>query len=95
MSEKDLLEKLDELIFWTKLSAMPSIRNAIIDNLRSEIDILVYEFSDGKRSTREVSNIITRGGRKITHVTVANMWKKWAILNLVIPAQRKGRYSHH
>ena len=92
MSENALLQKLDELIFWIKLSAMPSIRKAVVDNLRTDIDKLVYQLSDGNRSTREIANIIRRGGRSITHVTVMNMWRKWAILNLVMPTQRRGRY---
>ena len=93
MSERDtLLERLDELIFWTRLSAMPSIRKAVVDNLRTDIDKLVYQLSDGNRSSREIANTIRRGGRSVTHVTVTNMWRKWAILNLVMPAQRRGRY---
>jgi len=92
LSEEALIERLDELIFWTKLSAMPTIRKTIVDNLRSDIDKLVYHFSDGNRSTREITSIITRGGRRVTHVTVSNMWRKWAILNLVMPARRRGRY---
>lgn len=92
MSDKELLEKLDELIFWTKLSAMPNIRKVIVDNLRSDIDKLVYQLSDENRSTREIADIITRGGRNISHVTVMNMWKKWAILDMVMPSGRRGRY---
>ena len=92
MSERDLLERLDELVFWTRLSAMPSIRKTVVDNLRTDIDKLVYQLSDGNRSTREIANTIKRGGRRITHVTVANMWRKWAILDLVMPTQRRGRY---
>ena len=92
MSENALLQKLDELIFWTKLSAMPSIRKAVVDNLRTDIDKLVYQLSDGNRSTREIANTIRRGGRSVTHVTVTNMWRKWAILNMVMPTQRRGRY---
>ena len=92
MSERDLLERLDELIFWTRLSAMPSIRKTVVDNLRTDIDKLVYQLSDGNRSTREIANTIRQGGRSITHVTVANMWKKWVILDLVMPTRRRGRY---
>jgi len=94
LSEREaLLEKLDELIFWIKLSVMPTIRKTIVDHLRSDIDKLVYELSDGNRSTREIASMVSRVGRDISHVTVANMWKKWAILNLVMPAQRRGRYE--
>lgn len=93
MSDKTLLEKFDELIFWIKLSVMPTIRKVIVDNLRSDVDKLVYHLSDGKRSTRDIAGIITRGGRSITHVTIRNMWKKWAILYMVMPTKRKGRYK--
>jgi len=90
---KSLSEKLEELIFWTKFSAFPTFRALLIDNLRDDVDKLVYELSDGERSTRDIAHTISREGRRITHVTIANMWKKWAILNLVIPAERKGRYK--
>lgn len=90
---QSLSEKLDELIFWTKFSALPTFRVLLMDNLREDVDKLVYELSDGERSTRDIARTISRDGRKITHATVANIWKKLAIQNLVIPAQRKGRYK--
>jgi len=37
--------------------------------------------------------MLTKGGRKLTHVTVANMWQRWNILNIVIPAERVGRFK--
>ena len=90
---ESLSEKLDELIFWTKFSALPTFRALLMDTLRENVDKLVYELSDGERSTRDIARTISREGRRITHVTVANMWKKWSIQNLVIPAQRKGRFK--
>jgi hypothetical protein len=94
MIENDrLYDKMDELLFWTRFSALPTFRAMIMDNLRTDIDKLVYELSDGKKSTRDISKIISKGGRKVTHATVANMWQRWNILNLVIPAQRIGRYK--
>ncbi len=59
--------------------------------LRDEIDKMVYELSDGKRSTRDIAQIVCSSGRKTSHVTVGNLWEKWSLLNLVIPANRKGR----
>lgn len=93
MNNDDLSEKLDELIFWTKFSALPTFRSLVIDTLRDDIDKLVYELSDGERSTRDIASTISNGGRSITHTTVANMWRKWLVLSLVIPAERKGRYK--
>jgi hypothetical protein len=93
LGEEAINDKLDELVFWTKFSALPTFRALLLDNLKEDIDKLVYELSDGEKSTREIANMLTRGGRRITHTTVANMWNKWLILNLVIPAKRKGRYK--
>lgn len=93
MSEADtMVRRLDELIFWTRFSALPRFRTLIMENLRTDSAKLVYELSDGERSTREIARIISSGGRRISHASVANMWQRWSILNLVIPAQRVGRY---
>lgn len=86
-----LSEKIDELIFWTKFSAMATFVPILTNALRDDIYKLVYELSDGKRSTREIAQIVCSTGRKTTHVTVGNMWERWTLLNLVIPAIRKGR----
>ena len=91
--EKTLSEKLDELIFWTRLSALPAFRALVVDSLREDVDKFVYELSDGERSTREIAQIVSRRGRRITHATVANMWRKWSLMNLVMPAGRRGRYK--
>lgn len=94
MSEKmSLSEKLDELIFWTKFTALPTFIALLKNTLRDDVDKLVYELSDGERSTREIAHILSRGGRRITHTTVANMWQKWSLMSLVMPARRRGRYQ--
>lgn len=93
MSYPEILsKKLDELIFWTRFSALRTFRALLMDNLRTDVDKLVYELSDGERSTREITAMISRGGRSISHVTVTNLWQRWSVLNLVMPAERRGRY---
>lgn len=93
MSEADILiRRLDELVFWTRFSALPTFRALIMDNLRTDTDKLVYELSNGERSTRDIASMISRGGRRVSHVSIARMWQRWSILNLVMPAQRVGRY---
>lgn len=93
MSEAESLsDKLDELIFWTRFSALPTFAALLKNALRDDVDKLVYELSDGERSTREIAHLISRGGRRVTHATVANMWQKWFLMNLVMPTRRRGRY---
>lgn len=88
-----LSEKIDELIFWTKFSAFPTFTVLLRDALRDDVDKLVYELSDGERSTREIADLISSNGRGITHTTVANLWQRWSLRNLIMPAKRLGRYK--
>jgi len=90
---EEVLKKLDELIFWTKFSAMSTFIPALRHALRDDIDKLVYELSDGEKTTRDIAEIVTKSGRKLGYVTVTNMWEKWQQQNLVIPADRKGRFK--
>lgn len=48
----------------------------------------VYELSDGLRSTRDIQALVG-----ISPPTVTGYWKKWALIGLAVPAQRKGRYK--
>lgn len=69
-------------------------RKNIIDVLRSELNteqlIEIYQYSNGERSTREVSAALMN---KCSHSTIARIWNKWALLGLVVPAKQKGRYK--
>ena len=91
---EDLLssERIDELIFWVRYPVWKTFLADLKTNLRDDVDKLVYELSDGKNSTRDIAQIVTKMGKKVRNVTVANMWQKWALVPLVIPARTAGRY---
>lgn len=67
-------------------------RKTIIDLLTAELNspqlLKLYELTDGEKPTREIASLLGN----VSHVTVANIWKKWAIIGIVVPAERKGRY---
>lgn len=91
---KEILCELTEIKNWTKIAGIPVLIRAINENLRDDEDKLVYELSDGNRSTREIVGELKKMGIKITHPTVANMWKRWAPSSLVIPSKHyKGRFK--
>ncbi len=85
-------EKIEELTFWIKFSVWTTFVKTLKATLTDDMDKLVYELSVDK-STREIAQIIANSGRKISHKTVANMWKKWAEVPIVMPAQKEGRYK--
>lgn len=66
MSEiTSLSEKIDELIFWTKFAAFPTFIALLRDALRDDVDKLVYDLSDGERTTRDIAELISSTGRRI------------------------------
>jgi hypothetical protein len=89
---EELNEKIDELTFWLKFSVWSVFLKTLRATLPNEIDRLVYELSDN-RSTREIAQILTKNGKRITHQTVANMWQRWAEVPIVMPAHKKGRFK--
>ncbi len=94
MSEEqsNLCEKIDELTFWMKFSIWTTFVKTLKATLPDNIDKLVYELSDD-RSTREIAQLVSSSGLKITHQTVANMWQRWAEVPIVMPANKKGRFK--
>jgi hypothetical protein len=90
---RKILDELREIKYWVKVSGLPVIRRAAHENLRDDESKLVYDLSDGHRSTREIAEELKKSGRVITHATVANMWKRWAAVSLVEPSERyQGRF---
>lgn len=69
-------------------------RKSIIEVLRTELNtdqlIEIYQYSNGERSTREISSALKN---KCAHSTIARIWNRWALLGLVVPAKQKGRYK--
>jgi len=90
---KRICDELREIRYWVKLSGLPVLRRVIQENLRDDESKLVYELSDGNRSTREIAEELKKIGRAITHGTVANMWRRWAASGIVEPSERyQGRF---
>lgn len=97
VEDTDLLRKiydeLREIKYWVKLSGLPVLRRAAQENLRDAESKLVYELSDGNRSTREIAEELKKIGKTITHATVANMWKRWIPAGIVEASERyQGRF---
>ena len=71
---KKISDELGEMKVWLKLAGLPNLQREISNNLRSDEDKIVYEFSDGKRSTRDIVTELKKTGKSITHTTVAHLF---------------------
>lgn len=91
MSE-ELSYKMDELNFWLKYSVWKTFVADLRVNLRDDTEKMIYVLSNGSRSTRDIAGIVSFNRKSITHVTVANLWQKWATIPIVIKTNKSGRY---
>lgn len=90
---RKICNELGEIKSWVKLSGLPVLRRTVQENLRDDESKLVYELSDGKRSTRKIAEELRKIGKAITHGTVANMWRRWAAAGIVEPSEQyQGRF---
>lgn len=86
-NQNKILEQLIELTKWGKFAA-GNFHEVLLQHLEDDRDKLIYELSDGNRTTREIAKIV-----KITHSTVAATWKRWYACGIVEEAERTGRYK--
>jgi len=95
MTDKEiaLVEKIEELTYWTKFSVWTTFMKILAATLSDDVDKVVYELSTGDRSTRDIAQIAMNNGMKMTHQTVKNMWQRWAAVPIVMPAGTQGRFK--
>ena len=90
---RGILDELREVKYWSKVAGLQTLRKVAQEYLRDDESKLVYELSDGQKSTREIVEELRKKGKTITHSTVANMWKRWVAVTLVEPSDRyQGRF---
>ena len=87
---KNIESKLDQLLKWTRFAAMQQLRSILVGNLTDDTSMLVYEYSNGERGTRDIAELV---GLK-SNATVANYWKRWSNIGIVDPSPKfRGRFQ--
>jgi len=87
---KEMKASLEELLKWTRFSGMQQLREILTQNLKTDIEMLIFEFSNGERGTREIARLSGMG----SNATIASYWKKWSKIGIVEPSTKfKGRYQ--
>jgi hypothetical protein len=87
---KNIEAKLDQILKWTRFAGMQQLQSILTSTLSNDTQLLIYEYSNGKRSTREIAKLT---GIK-SNQTISNYWQKWSSLGIVEPSQEyKGRFQ--
>jgi len=87
MSEEEtstVIGLLEEILKWVRLEGSQRAKSTLIDLLKTDIEKLIYENSDG-RTSREIAHAVGT-----SHVTVTNYWKKWASYGVVKERSSRG-----
>jgi hypothetical protein len=90
MADDKLTSMFEEFLLLYKVTNRKSIIEILKSELKTDQLLEIYQLTDGKRSTRELASMLKN---KCSHATVANLWNKWALIGLVVPAEQKGRYK--
>ncbi|TKJ30765.1 MAG: hypothetical protein CEE40_03645 [Chloroflexi bacterium B3_Chlor] len=85
--ERTVVELLTELLAWTKLEARPRAAARLADILDSDEKKLAYQYSDGRRVVREISQLTG-----VDKNTISTWCREWDGLGIMEQAKtRKGR----
>jgi predicted transcriptional regulator len=79
-----MIQLLEEILKWTRLEGVQRAKITLAELLKTDVEKLVYEYSDG-RTSREIAEIVG-----ISHATVVNYWKKWARSGIVKEVGARG-----
>ena len=91
---EEIVKLLKEQTKYLRFMAIPKIIEAIEQNIVTDEQKGVFKLTNGIKSTRDISNELLKKNIKISHVTVANYWKKWSTLGIVIPSDTQyGRFQ--
>ena len=66
-----MVELLEELVKWTRLSSKPGVKTLLLDILKDDERKMVYQLSDGRGSV-EIAKLTGVGAS-----TIPEWWKQW------------------
>jgi hypothetical protein len=66
-----MIELLEELVKWTKVTSIPEVKNLLLNILKSPEEIVAYQSSDGQSSSKVAKEA------NVSYVTVTLWWKNW------------------
>jgi len=92
--DQDVLKELKEQTKWLRFLALPGMRKTFEENIITKEQKRIYDLSNGKNSTNDISKKLHEEDLKVSHMTVYNYWKRWFALGIVIPSKNySGRFE--
>jgi transposase len=85
MNNNQTNDLLKEILKWQKLQGSEYLKRKAKEEklFTDKKHILVYYYSDGHKSSREIGKIAS-----VSHVTVQNLWKLWIDAGIAEPSEK-------
>lgn len=86
----EMVSLMRELVKWSKFGGKQQLKKMLIENLEQVSEKLVYEYSDGERSTRDIER-----ATGVSRSSVERYWDRWFKLGIVEESKKfQGRMMH-
>lgn len=81
----DIHRTLQEQLKWTRFIGVRQLKAVFDETFTTDEEKIVYELSDGERSTRDIEKLTSIGRNR-----VARMWDKWYKMGLMDRSDKYG-----
>jgi hypothetical protein len=85
--QERIIELLEELVVWTRLSGREGLRALLLSTLVDPKHKRAYEATDGKKTQSDVAEF-----SGLSQPRVSALYQRWARLGIIY--ERESRYSH-
>ena len=83
--EDQMIQLLEELVRWTKVTSIPQVKKLLEEILQSPEEKTAFQASDGSRTQGEIAKIAG-----VSQMTVSNYGKKWVKNGIAKPVSAMG-----
>lgn len=72
-----MVELLEELVKWTRVTSIPHVKKLLLEILTTPEERIAYQSSNGERTGRQVADVAN-----VTQPTVTRWWKTWIMAGI-------------
>lgn len=83
--ENRMIELLEELVKWTKITSIPKVKELLLEILGRPEEKIAYQSSDGKKTRKQVAR-----NANVATGTISGWWQKWIKAGIAEPVSVRG-----
>ena len=81
---------MEDIHKWLQFSGWSKAKETLNSHLKTELDVLIYHYSNGENGIRDIISIIREHGISTSYGGIHGKWKKWAQEGLLKSISMRG-----